>query len=858
MTVSTLASQQIALGNGVTTVFSFSFIAVAATDIQVTYTDADGVQDVLSPSQYTLFLNPAATNSLWGIGGTCTYPLTGDPIADGTFLTIQRIVPLVQTTSISNQGAFYTQAVETALDTLCFEIQQVSGRTGAIRGSWATDVSYNYADIVQDGTNGTNTLNYYMCAVANISDVWADDLEAGYWSLAINIQQTSQFADDAEAAAAAAAVSAAAALVSQSSASSSASAASASAVVAAASESSVAANAAIATTGASTATTQAGLAAVSASSAATSASTATTQANTATAQAATATTQAGLASTYASAASASATSAQASALAAAGTRFGTSVTSNSIGTGAKTFTTQASLGFLSGMFIVVTDSSNPSNYIHGQVTSYSGTTLVVDSLDTGGSGTLTSWNIAPSGPQGSAGAGSGTVNSGTAGRLTYYAGSGTTVSDNANLTVSTGALTLGQATSVQGSLVLSGSTSGTTTLAASVTGSGTMTLPAATDTIVGKATTDIFTNKTITDSSNVLGGVTMTLGSDAEGDVYYRNSSGILTRLAAGGANVVLRGSATVPAWGAVSEAYISLTDVTTNNVTSTKHGFAPKSGADATTFLNGAATPAFAAVKDSDLSTSDITTNNATAAKHGFCPKLSGNAAQFLDGSGAFSAPAGAGGLLSIDTYTASDTWTKPAGCTSIEVWVVGGGGGGGTAAGAAGTSAAAGAGGGGGGYSYKYITSGIGTSETVTIGAGGSTSGGGGGTTSFGSHCSATGGAGGTVSISDTDTRAKIGGAGGVGSSGSINGAGAAGQGSWFTVQTARGIAMGGGGGSSMFGGGAVAPVGSGTAVKTDGNTGGVYGGGGSGGIVLVSNTGGAGGGAGAAGVVIVKAYL
>ena len=35
------------------------------------------------------------------------------------------------------------------------------------------------------------------------------------------------------------------------------------------------------------------------------------------------------------------------------------------------------------------------------------------------------------------------------------------------------------------------------------------------------------TNKTLTASSNVIGGVTMTLGSDAANDIYYRNSSGV-------------------------------------------------------------------------------------------------------------------------------------------------------------------------------------------------------------------------------------------------------------------------------------------------------------------------------------------
>lgn len=48
------------------------------------------------------------------------------------------------------------------------------------------------------------------------------------------------------------------------------------------------------------------------------------------------------------------------------------------------------------------------------------------------------------------------------------------------------------------SLVLKGATSGSTTLQPSAVASGTLTLPAATDTLVGKATTDTLTNKTLT------------------------------------------------------------------------------------------------------------------------------------------------------------------------------------------------------------------------------------------------------------------------------------------------------------------------------------------------------------------------
>ena len=76
------------------------------------------------------------------------------------------------------------------------------------------------------------------------------------------------------------------------------------------------------------------------------------------------------------------------------------------------------------------------------------------------------------------GSGSGTVNSGTAGQLTYYASTGSTVSGNANATISGGALTLGVAGTVAGSTIFSGSTSGAVTVkSAAAAGTWTMTLP---------------------------------------------------------------------------------------------------------------------------------------------------------------------------------------------------------------------------------------------------------------------------------------------------------------------------------------------------------------------------------------------
>lgn len=134
MTVSTTAYTTTVSGNGATTVFNFSFIADNSSTIKITYTDANGVQTVLNPNTYTLFINAPAVGSLWGIGGTVTYPLSGSPIASGTSITIERTVPYTQTISIANQGAFYPQAVEQGLDLLELQIQQFQGQlTNTVR-----------------------------------------------------------------------------------------------------------------------------------------------------------------------------------------------------------------------------------------------------------------------------------------------------------------------------------------------------------------------------------------------------------------------------------------------------------------------------------------------------------------------------------------------------------------------------------------------------------------------------------------------------------------------------------------------------------------------------------------------------
>jgi hypothetical protein len=199
----------------------------------------------------------------------------------------------------------------------------------------------------------------------------------------------------------------------------------------------------------------------------------------------------------------------------------------------------------------------------------------------------------------------------------------------------------------------------------------------------------------VTVSATGLGTGTVThTGSLTANQLILGNGAADITPLGSlGTTTTVLHGNAGgVPSFSAVVEADITLSNNTTNNVSTTKHGFAPILPNDATKFLDGtgaystptgsgtvthtgtltlhalmlgngsaditalaslgttttvlhgnaAGDPSFSAVVEADITLANNTTNNVSITKHGFCPILPNDAAKFLDGTGAFSTPGG------------------------------------------------------------------------------------------------------------------------------------------------------------------------------------------------------------------------
>jgi len=230
-------------------------------------------------------------------GGAVTYPLAGAPLASGVAINLRRVVPYVQSTSIVNQGGFYPDVIEAALDYATMEAQQLAeGLSRAVQVPIGSGLDPNsYLPTIQ---------------AAQVAAAASAGAAAGSAAAA------STQATNAATSAAAAAGSAGTASTQATNAATCATAAAGSAGTASTQATNAATSATASAGSASTASTQAANAATSAGSAASSASGAAGSAVTATAAATNAASSAAAAATSASSAAASATTATTQATAA--------------------------------------------------------------------------------------------------------------------------------------------------------------------------------------------------------------------------------------------------------------------------------------------------------------------------------------------------------------------------------------------------------------------------------------------------------------------------------------------------------------------------------------------------------------
>ena len=110
-------------GNGVTTVFPFTWKVFTSTDILVTYLSASGVESALFlTTNYTVLLNADQNTSPGGSVTLLVAPATA------TYITLTSQLANTQTLSLTNSGGFYPESINNALDRTVIEIQQLAER----------------------------------------------------------------------------------------------------------------------------------------------------------------------------------------------------------------------------------------------------------------------------------------------------------------------------------------------------------------------------------------------------------------------------------------------------------------------------------------------------------------------------------------------------------------------------------------------------------------------------------------------------------------------------------------------------------------------------------------------------------
>lgn len=119
MTITTITTRTVPLGNGVTTVFTYGFLIPDKASALVKTVDPNGVETTKTVDvDYTI--NGLGAPS----GGSVTYPISGSPLPSGWKLIIARAVAETQAQDFSNQDGQYPAQVMASVDKLTEIVQQ--------------------------------------------------------------------------------------------------------------------------------------------------------------------------------------------------------------------------------------------------------------------------------------------------------------------------------------------------------------------------------------------------------------------------------------------------------------------------------------------------------------------------------------------------------------------------------------------------------------------------------------------------------------------------------------------------------------------------------------------------------------
>lgn len=202
MTISAFANPVPYSGDDSTTTFAFSFPVSEpdtgeAHDLEVTLIDAAGAETTLTEGTGTTDYSVSVPT--YPGGGTVTYPASGgDTLATGESLVIRRKhATLDQPTDIKNQGAYLPEVLETQLDEIVQQIQQLQEEIDRCLQIKVGDKVVNSADpdlpvLVADeflrinATGDGVTLSGASTTTANASSATPQDVTSGGGSAGVS------------------------------------------------------------------------------------------------------------------------------------------------------------------------------------------------------------------------------------------------------------------------------------------------------------------------------------------------------------------------------------------------------------------------------------------------------------------------------------------------------------------------------------------------------------------------------------------------------------------------------------------------------------------------------------------------